>query len=336
MIHPTPPITSPLPPAIFLMGPTAAGKTDVALELCQHLPCEIISVDATLVYRGLDIGAAKPTVEQRAVAPHHLIDIRDPAQPYSVAEFREDALHAMTLISQADKIPLLVGGSMLYFKALRDGLAALPAADSAVRAAIEADAKQYGWPYVHRQLAAVDPVAAERIHPHHSQRLERALEVYRLTGQTITALRAQQAHTPLPYRVLQCAIAPLERSVLHARIEQRFHHMLAQGLVNEVRALYERGDLHDGLPAVRAVGYRQVWQYLVGEYDFDTMVERSIIASRQLAKRQLTWLRSWPDLHWLHTDAQGYLVASDNSATEALSVVGAPPYRAILSLISDF
>lgn len=323
------------PLALFLMGPTAAGKTDLAIELCQHLPAEIVSVDSALVYRGLDIGTAKPNVGVLNRVPHHLIDIRDPVQSYSVAEFREDALAAMAAITARGNIPLLVGGSMLYFKILRDGLARLPTSDPQVRAEIERDAKQYGWPYVHRQLAAVDPLSAKRIHPNHSQRLERALEVYRLTGMTITDLHAKQTVTQtLPYRLLPFAIAPLERSTLHQRIEQRFYAMLSQGLVEEVRALYQRGDLNLDKPAMRAVGYRQVWQYLEGQWNYEQMVERAIVATRQLAKRQLTWLRAWPRLHWLHTDETGRLVASDYHQTQTLNGVGKQPYQRVLYCLS--
>lgn len=301
-------------PVIFLMGPTASGKTDLAIRLRQQLPVELISVDSTLVYRGMDIGTAKPTAAELAAAPHRLIDIRDPAQPYSVADFLADAQREIDTIHQQGRVPLLVGGTMLYFRALLDGLAEMPAADAAVRAAIEAEAAQYGWPYIHQLLAEVDPQTAADIHPNHSQRLSRALEVYRVSGKTMAQLRAaQQGEACEPfaerYNLFQLAIGPHDRSVLHQRIERRFQLMLEQGLVDEVRRLYVRGDLHPELPAIRAVGYRQVWDYLEGKLDEVAMIERGIIATRQLAKRQLTWLRGWESgnsrpLHWLYTDTE--------------------------------
>ncbi|WP_210642589.1 MULTISPECIES: tRNA (adenosine(37)-N6)-dimethylallyltransferase MiaA [unclassified Pseudomonas] len=298
-----------LPPAIFLMGPTAAGKTDLAIELTKVLPCELISVDSALVYRGMDIGTAKPSKELLAEYPHRLIDILDPAEAYSAADFRRDALQAMAEITARGKIPLLVGGTMLYYKALVDGLADMPAADPEVRAQIEEEAARLGWQALHEQLAAIDPESAARIHPNDPQRLSRALEVYRVSGQSMTALRQRQSAQSteaaasglqqLPYTVANLAIAPANRQVLHRRIEQRFTLMLEQGFVDEVVALRERSDLHAGLPSIRAVGYRQVWDYLDGKLTSAEMQERGIIATRQLAKRQFTWLRSWTDLHWL-------------------------------------
>jgi len=300
---------SALPPAIFLMGPTAAGKTDLAMELTKTLPCELISVDSALVYRGMDIGTAKPSKEQLAEFPHRLIDILDPAQSYSAADFRADALVAMAEITARGNIPLLVGGTMLYFKALLEGLADMPAADATVRAQLEAEAATHGWQALHDQLASVDPVSAARIHPNDPQRLIRALEVYRVSGLSMTAHREQQSaqstdvaasgRHQLPYTVANLAIAPADRRVLHDRIEQRFAQMLEQGFVDEVIALRSRGDLHSGLPSIRAVGYRQVWDHLDGNLTWDQMQERGVIATRQLAKRQFTWLRSWEDLHWL-------------------------------------
>lgn len=300
---------SQLPPAIFLMGPTAAGKTDLAIELTKVLPCELISVDSALVYRGMDIGTAKPSKELLAEFPHRLIDILDPAEAYSAADFRRDALQAMADITARGKIPLLVGGTMLYYKALVDGLADMPAADPEVRAQIEEEAARLGWQVLHEQLAAIDPESAARIHPNDPQRLSRALEVYRVSGQSMTALRQRQSAQSteaaasglqqLPYTVATLAIAPADRQVLHRRIEQRFTLMLEQGFIDEVVALRERSDLHAGLPSIRAVGYRQVWDYLDGKLTSAEMRERGIIATRQLAKRQFTWLRSWTDLHWL-------------------------------------
>ncbi|BCS42286.1 tRNA delta(2)-isopentenylpyrophosphate transferase [Pseudomonas amygdali pv. tabaci str. ATCC 11528] len=305
-----------LPPAIFLMGPTAAGKTDLAIELSKVLPCELISVDSALVYRGMDIGTAKPSKAQLAEYPHRLIDILDPAQSYSAADFRSDALAAMAEIIARGNIPLLVGGTMLYFKALLHGLADMPAADAQVRAQLEADAQAYGWRSLHDQLAVVDPVSAARIHPNDPQRLIRALEVYRVSGMSMTAHREQQTaqsteaaasgRQQLPYTVANLAIAPADRKVLHQRIALRFEQMLDQGFLDEVLALRSRGDLHSGLPSIRAVGYRQVWDHLDGKLTRDEMQERGIIATRQLAKRQFTWLRSWEDLHWLDS------LASDN------------------------
>ncbi|MBC3347999.1 tRNA (adenosine(37)-N6)-dimethylallyltransferase MiaA [Pseudomonas sp. SWRI196] len=300
---------SPLPPAIFLMGPTAAGKTDLAIELTKALPCELISVDSALVYRGMDIGTAKPSKELLAEFPHRLIDILDPAEAYSAADFRRDALQAMAEITAKGKIPLLVGGTMLYYKALVEGLADMPAADPNVRAQIEEEAARLGWQALHEQLAVIDPESAARIHPNDPQRLSRALEVYRVSGQSMTALRQRQSAQSteaaasgmqqLPYTVANLAIAPANRQVLHRRIEQRFTLMLEQGFIDEVVALRERSDLHAGLPSIRAVGYRQVWDYLDGKLTSAEMQERGIIATRQLAKRQFTWLRSWTDLHWL-------------------------------------
>ena len=323
--------TKVFPPAIFLMGPTASGKTDLAIQLCQQMPCEIISVDSALIYRGMDIGSAKPTAAELAQAPHRLINILDPSQVYSAAEFRADALAAMADISAAGKIPLLVGGTMLYYKALLDGFADMPEANAEIRAQIEADAKQYGWPYVHAQLAAVDPASAARIHPNHSQRIERALEIYRASGTTMTEHHERQSKTRvLPYDVIQLAIAPLDRKVLHRRIEKRFRLMLAQGFIDEVKGLHARGDLHADLPSIRAVGYRQAWQFLEGELSEDEMVERGIIATRQLAKRQFTWLNGWNDLHWIHTDDQGLLLSSDETREVVSGIEGMPPIHLAL------
>ncbi|EJO92042.1 tRNA delta(2)-isopentenylpyrophosphate transferase [Ectopseudomonas mendocina DLHK] len=298
-----------LPPAIFLMGPTAAGKTDLALALARVLPCDLISVDSALVYRGMDIGTAKPDKAVLAEFPHALIDIRDPAESYSAAEFRADALAAMAESAARGRIPLLVGGTMLYYKALLEGLADMPSADPVVRAELEARAAVEGWEALHRELAEVDPQSAVRIHPNDPQRLTRALEVYRVSGMSMSEHRLRQAagnpeggtsaSGQLPYTVAQLAIAPAQRQILHERIAQRFQAMLEQGFVEEVEALRSRSDLHAGLPSIRAVGYRQVWEYLDGKLSREEMVERGIIATRQLAKRQFTWLRGWGDLQWL-------------------------------------
>ena len=292
-----------LPPAIFLMGPTASGKTDVAIRLAQEYPIDIISVDSSMVYRCLDIGTAKPTAAELALAPHRLIDIRDPSQPYSAADFRVDALREMAEITNRGRIPLLVGGTMMYFKVLKEGLANLPEANESIRAEITLEAQTHGWPFIHQKLAAVDPITAARLTPNDSQRLQRALEVYYLTGQTLSSLHETQVTQSLPYRLLEVALLPKERSVLHERIEKRFDTMLANGLVDEVRALKARGDLHLELPAIRSVGYRQVWEYLDGLYDEKEMRYRGIVATRQLAKRQHTWLRSLNnDVHQVYTE----------------------------------
>lgn len=298
-----------LPPAIFLMGPTAAGKTDLAVALAQRLPCELISVDSALIYRGMDIGTAKPDAQLLAEFPHHLVDIRDPLESYSAAEFCTDALQAMARISAAGRIPLLVGGTMLYFKALLEGLAEMPAADAVLRAELEAWAAAEGYAALHEELRRVDPQSAQRIHPNDPQRLVRALEVYRLSGLTMSEHRLRQQARGnqglLPYTVAQLAIAPAQRQILHERIALRFELMLEQGLISEVEALRARGDLHLGLPSMRAVGYRQVWEYLDGNIERHSMVERGVAATRQLAKRQFTWLRGWQTpLHWLDSQAE--------------------------------
>ncbi|QTR46002.1 tRNA (adenosine(37)-N6)-dimethylallyltransferase MiaA [Thiothrix litoralis] len=282
--------------AIFIMGPTGTGKTDLAVELRKHFPIEIISVDSALVYKGLDIGSAKPDAATLAEAPHRLIDFLDPSQPYSAAEFREDALHEMADITAHGKIPLLVGGTMLYFRALEYGLSALPQADPAIRARLEAEASTHGWQVLHDRLASIDPIAAQRIHPNDPQRLQRALEVFELTGQSLTELQQAEWHDACPYQLLKIALIPEDRGWLHARLVQRFDQMLQQGVVDEVRKLLVRGDLDTHLPAIRAVGYRQIWDYLINEIDYNQMRDRAIVATRQLAKRQMTWLRSEKDV----------------------------------------
>lgn len=278
------------------MGPTASGKTDLAIYLTEHFPVDIISVDSAMVYRGLNIGSAKPSAEELQKAPHRLIDVVDPLEIYSAARFRKDALKEMAEIIEAGRIPLLVGGTMLYFRALLQGLSELPESDEAIRQKLEKQAKEIGWEKMHQRLAEVDAEAAARIHPNDPQRISRALEVYEITGKAMSLLQKEQKAEPLPYQVLKLALIPSDRALLHQRIEKRFSQMLEQGFIDEVKTLRNRGDLHQDLPAIRAVGYRQVWDYLDGIMDYTEMQERGVIATRQLAKRQLTWLRSEKDL----------------------------------------
>jgi tRNA dimethylallyltransferase len=290
-------MTSPAAPTPIpcLLGPTASGKTAAALALAARRPVEIISVDSALVYREMDIGTAKPTAEERAVAPHHLIDIVDPTDAYSAAQFRADTLRLTAEIHARGRLPLLVGGTMLYYKALTQGLNDLPAADTDVRATLDADAAREGWPAMHARLATVDPVTAARLAPNDSQRIQRALEVFMLTGQAMSALLAAPARVDdaaSAWQFVPIALEPSDRSVLHARIEQRFDAMLAGGFVDEVVKLRERGDLRPEMPSMRCVGYRQVWEYLDGAIDYSTMRDKGVFATRQLCKRQLTWLRS--------------------------------------------
>lgn len=289
-------------PAIFLLGPTACGKTELAMRLHDLMPVELMSVDSAMIYRGMDIGTAKPDVATLARYPHSLIDIRDPAESYSVAEFLRDARGEMEAISQRGRIPLLVGGTMLYFRALLEGLAELPPADKALRAQLQARADQEGWPQLHAELARLDPKAAARIHPNHSQRILRALEVCLLADRPLSVLHDDASPTDLrpvtdQFRVVQLGLLPDDRSLLHRRIEARFLDMLEQGLEQEVEALWRRGDLHADLPSIRCVGYRQIWEYLRGDYSHGEMVQRGTAATRQLAKRQLTWLRGWSLFH---------------------------------------
>ena len=287
------------PLALFLMGPTASGKTDLAIALRQELPVEVISVDSALIYKGMDIGTAKPSKEELALAPHRLIDILDPAESYSAMNFHDDALREMADITAQGKIPLLVGGTMLYYKALLEGLSPLPSADPAIRAEIESRAAQHGWATLHQELEKIDPVAGARINPNDSQRINRALEVFYITGKTMTELTAQQGES-LPYNILQFAIAPQDRAVLHQRIEQRFYKMIELGFEEEVKRLFLRKDLHINLPSIRCVGYRQMWEYLQGDISLDEAIFKGICATRQLAKRQITWLRGWQgELTWL-------------------------------------
>lgn len=285
------------PYVICLYGPTAAGKTGLAIELSQQLGADIISVDSALIYRGMDIGTAKPTAAELARAPHRLIDICDPAERYSAAQFALDARREIESILAAGRIPLLVGGTMMYFKTLLEGMSKLPEADPAVREKLTQRLNDEGSEALHAELSRIDPTSAARIHPNDPQRLIRALEVYEISGRSLTEL-SQTRSGALPYPAVQIAVAPLDRKVLHERIALRFRQMLEQGFLDEVKALRERGDLHLDLPALRSVGYRQAWQYLDGDIDYETMVDKGIFATRQLAKRQLTWLRKWHDVRW--------------------------------------
>lgn len=279
------------PPAIFLMGPTASGKTELAVQIAQKLNAEIISVDSALVYKGMDIGTAKPTMEERKGIPHHLIDILDPAEVYSTGSFRKAALNLMEDITHRGKMPLLVGGTMLYFNALFNGLAELPEANSELRKKLDEELQEKGREAMHERLKTLDPGSAIRIHPNDPQRVQRALEVYELTGKPLTQIISESKSDPIPYQQIKLIVAPKERKQLHEIIARRFNLMVEQGLIEEVKYLFERGDLNEKLPAIRAVGYRQVWSYLQGEYDQELMIEKGIIATRQLAKRQFTWLR---------------------------------------------
>ena len=305
-----------LPPAIFLMGPTASGKTALSVQLAQSLEGEIISVDSALVFKGMDIGTAKPSLEERAGIPHHLIDILEPWQSYSTGQFRHQALSLMKDISERGKIPILVGGTQLYFNALFNGLAVLPVANLEIRKQLDNDLMQLGKEALHQRLAEVDPQAAARIHPNDPQRVQRALEVYEISGQSLSSFFKFQVDNELPYQAIKLIIAPSDRKILHDIIAQRFRAMLAQGFVEEVQELYERGDLNELMPSMRAVGYRQVWAYLQGVDDYDAMTEKAIIATRQLAKRQFTWLRRVED-------AFSFQTGQENLFPEVLALVKA-------------
>jgi tRNA dimethylallyltransferase len=289
------------PPVICIMGPTASGKTALAMALCDNLPCDIISVDSALVFKGMDIGTAKPTAEELKAYPHRLIDIIDPSESYSAADFCRDALAEIAKIRANNRIPILVGGTMMYFKSLIDGLSPLPEADPALRKEIESEAQIHGWQSLHDELANCDPESALRIHQNDPQRLTRAIEVFRLTGKTLTELR-DVVGEKLSGDIIQLALIPNDRKVLHDRIEMRFNQMIEQNFEDEVKSLYQRGDLHENLSSIRCVGYRQMWQYLDGENSHEDMVFRGVCATRQLAKRQLTWLRGWPNLTELHME----------------------------------
>ena len=295
------------PPVICLMGPTAAGKTELALRLHAAGGIDLISVDSAMVYRGMDIGTAKPDPSIQAQAPHALIDIRDPAEAYSAAEFARDARELIEASRSAGRVPLLVGGTMLYFRALLDGLSRLPTANPVIRARLESEAAAVGWPALHRRLARVDATTAARLHPNDAQRIQRALEVHELTGQPLSALQASDAPEPLPGKLVRIAVAPPSRAELHARIAARFEAMLADGFVDEVAGLRNRSDLHRDLPSMRAVGYRQVWDWLDGRMPRDELGFRGIVATRQFARRQMTWLRREPGLHWVDSGAGNLL-----------------------------
>jgi len=283
------------------MGPTASGKTDVAINLVENMPADIISVDSVNIYKDMNIGSAKPTTTEQLKAPHRLIDFLDPAKAYSAADFRDDAVREIENILQQGRMPILVGGTMLYFRALFNGLAKLPSANATVRAALEAQANAHGWQVMHDRLASIDATAAKKIHPNDPQRIQRALEVYELTGTPMSELQKQTA-VPAPYNFIKYVICPAQRNALHARIEKRFHAMLEQGFMSEVEALYQRGDLTLNMPSMRAVGYRQIWELLAGESDYTSMIDKGIAATRQLAKRQLTWLRAEPDCQWFDSE----------------------------------
>lgn len=281
---------------IALMGPTASGKTAAALEIARRIPSEIISVDSALIYRTMDIGTAKPSIEERTAIPHHLIDIIDPSEAYSAARFREDTLQLISTIRKRGKLPLLVGGTMLYFKALTNGLDALPQASPLIRIELDKEAARSGWPALHARLVKLDPITAKRMKPNDSQRIQRALEIIQLTGKPLSALQSGQKQNILPFHLVSFSLEPSDRSRLHERIAQRFDKMLENDkLIDEVRQLRNRGDLHLGMPSMRCVGYRQTWQYLDGKFDRTSLREKVIAATRQLAKRQLTWLRAIPE-----------------------------------------
>ncbi|NQY51329.1 MAG: tRNA (adenosine(37)-N6)-dimethylallyltransferase MiaA [Piscirickettsiaceae bacterium] len=289
-----------LPPAIFVMGPTAAGKTDLAIEVSKYFSVEIISVDSGLVYRGMDIGTSKPSAENLKQYPHHLVSIIDPSDNYSAGSFRKDSLALMSRITANGKIPLLVGGSMLYFKSLEEGLADLPAADREIRVRLKNEISRFGLSYVHSRLMKIDPTSAQRIHVNDFQRLQRAIEVYEITGKSITEL-TKDGHFITPYHIIKIILSPFDRRILHQRIAERYHLMIRNNFVSEVELLFARDDCHRDLPSIRSVGYRQAWSYLLGEYDRNIFIDRAIIATRQMAKRQITWLRSQSDGAWFNS-----------------------------------
>ncbi|HIO93370.1 MAG TPA: tRNA (adenosine(37)-N6)-dimethylallyltransferase MiaA [Leucothrix mucor] len=297
-----------LPPAIFIMGPTASGKTDLAVKLIEHFPIEIISVDSALIYKEMSIGTAKPDKATLEKAPHRLIDFLDPSKAYSAADFRRDALLEMKDITSRGNIPVLVGGTMLYYRALEHDLAKLPSANPEIRKKIDKQAAKEGWHVLHQQLQVVDPNSAARIHPNDSQRIQRALEVYEITGKPLTSLHKAAKHDTLPYRLLKIALIPDDREWLRERAALRFEQMIEQGFLDEIQLLYDRGDLNIDLPSIRCVGYRQAWDYINNNIDFNEMKNRAIVATRQLAKRQMTWLRSEKKVS--RYDAQHYDLSS--------------------------
>ena len=295
------------PTAILLMGPTAAGKTDLAIELARRYPVELISVDSALVYRGMDIGTGKPSPELLQQFPHHLVDILDPTENYSAGQFVREASALIADIHGRGRVPVLVGGTMLYFRALLRGIAEMPTANAQIRAALSERALHAGWPSLHAELDKLDPVAAQRIGPNDAQRIQRALEVIALTGQSMSAIQAQ-AKPPLPHiEFVSIGFSPADREVLYGRIEVRFHAMMAQGFVQEVQRLYERGDLHADLPSIRAVGYRQLWQHVAGQCSLEQAVAQGILATRHLARRQLIWMRAESGLQWIDASAASAL-----------------------------
>ena len=285
-----------LPPAIFILGPTASGKTAMAMQLADQYPVELVSIDSAQVFRDMNVGTAKPDAETLAKYPHHLVDLISPEESYSAARFCEDALRVMAEITARGKVPLIVGGTMLYYKALTEGLADMPKADAAIRAQIDAEAAVHGWPHMHMELAKLDPASAERLKPNDAQRIQRALEVVRLTGKTMAEIYATQEKQPFPYRRLTIALMPTDRAWLHERIALRFDLMLAQGLLEETRGLRAKYHLKADLPSMRCVGYRQAWEVLEGEIPPQELRDRGIFATRQFAKRQITWLNSLPNL----------------------------------------
>ena len=306
------------PPAILLMGPTATGKTALAIELVKRFPCEIISVDSAMIYRGMDIGTAKPSADVLRIAPHRLIDIRDPIENYSAGEFRRDALQHMQEIAAAGRIPLLVGGTMLYFHVLQRGIAELPQASAELRAELDARAARDGWPALHVELKRVDPEAAARIHPNDPQRIQRALEVYGLAGKSLSELQRDGQVEPLPYRLIKLGLAPATRQLLHARIAERFRAMMAAGFLDEVRQLSQIEGLTAEHPSMRSVGYRQIREFLDRGGRLETAVERGIVATRQFAKRQLTRLRAEPDVIWYDSDMTGLVEQVGRMVKDAL------------------
>jgi tRNA dimethylallyltransferase len=312
--------TAAAPDAVCILGPTCTGKTALALQLAGRFPIEVISVDSALVYRGMDVGTSKPSAAERATVPHHLIDICDPSEPYSAGRFRRDALERIAQIRERGRVPLLVGGTMLYFRALVQGLAPLPQANATIRAELDAEARAIGWPALHARLAEVDPAAAARIRPHDAQRIQRALEVWRLTGQRLSHL--QERAEPSPYTLARFALMPVSREMLYERIGARFDAMLAAGFVDEVRRLRDRGDLDPDLPSLRAVGYRQLAQYLAGTITLEQAIAAARQATRNLAKRQLTWLRADPDIRWIRTLEDRELVPISDAVRSAYGKIG--------------